>query len=260
MNTGERDELLAQIKLIDLRDCNGFIPGLGDIRTVGFKNEYRSLPIGFNLSSLKRYSDQDLNAFALSLGISKASGRMKADTIVNRVPVSIKSNNAAAPALVNHTTRPGFEFAGQHAGGIITELDRLVDEYWSLRNARAIGEDIKNSDPRSPFAANKAIVQPFLNHFLFLGTGASLSELPAEKILGLTDPLDVNTWSVYDKSNAIDIYWDKLIFSLRAKKGMPSGYPDNLSPKMQLVRPSVDRWTRHIDNGYRGALHIRSSS
>jgi hypothetical protein len=78
-------------------------------------------------------------------------------------------------------------------------------------------------------------------------------------ILSFEDPFDTSTWKFFDKNNAIDLFWDNLVFSLRSKKGMPKGYPDNLSNKMKLNKNSIDKWSRYIDGDWRGSLHIRST-
>ena len=166
----------------------------------------------------------------------------------------------SAPALVNHTSRPGFEFASDQSGFDIKVLDAMIDEYWALRESGKIREDIMNDDVLSPFRNKKEVLRPLLNYFLFDGTGSKVSALPADHILGFTNPLKPETWRLYNRSNAIDDMWDNLVFSLRAKKGMPSGYPDNLkSQKMKDAKPSIDLWTKYINHDYRGALHIRST-
>ncbi len=260
MNSGEKDELITLIKLSQLRDNGLVVPKFGIIESVGYPNEYGSLPLEFDLNSLLTFNSSDLTNLARSLGISKASGRLKADTIINGMGVSIKSNKKAPPALVNHTTRPGFEFAAAQCDGNIKELDKIVEEYWTLRKTGKIGEDIKNNNPISPFVKKRAVLEPFLNYFLFRGTGNSLSKLPAKYILSFTNPLDMTTWSVYDPSHAVDVFWDKLVFSLRAKKGMPNGYPDNVSNRIKPKLSSVNKWTKYIDGHYRGALHIRATN
>jgi hypothetical protein len=258
MNNGERDELLVQFKLIELRDKQITSSLLGEISSVKMGTEYNPLPAGFDLQRLKRITDAELEREARIYGIKKAGGRHKADTIINAIPFSVKSKQYAPPALVNHTTRPGFELAAQHSGGDIALLDEIIDEYWTLRLANKITEDTSNSHPHSPFRGKKEIIRPFLNHFLFKGTGSGLSKLPANSILAFTDPFNTTTWSIYDESDAIDLYWDKLIFSLRAKKGMPEGYPDHMTPYYGPLKSSIDRWTKFCCGDYRGALHIRS--
>jgi len=259
-NQGERDELIVQIKLIELRDNQEDVNLFGKINDVGFLKPYTSLPKGSDLNKLLTLSFKELEVFAKQLGISKASTGYKADSIINGINFSIKSNRSAPPALVNHTARPGFEFAAKQSGGDISKLDVIVDEYWKLRFEKKIAEDVSNSHPFSPFKNKKDVLKPFINYFLFRGTGSGLSKLPAEKILGFTHPLDTRTWRIYDEINAIDLYWDKLVFSLRAKKGMPEGYPNNMSTKMNFIKPSIDRWTNFIDGKHRGALHIRSKA
>lgn len=258
MNRGEKDELMVQLKLIELKQNAFSLNQVGIIKSVKLHNEYLPLPIGFNINEIRHYSEDQLNTLAKKCGISKAGTGYKADTIINCEPISIKSNCYAPPALVNHTTRPGFEFAALHSGADIKSLDAIIDAYWELRNNKNIGEDISNAIAISPFRNNKEILRPFLNYFLFEGTGSGLSKLPANRILGFTNPLDITTWRFYNKEEAVDILWDNLVFSLRAKKGMPSGYPNNMSNKLKLVKASVDLWTNHIDGDHRGSLHIRS--
>jgi hypothetical protein len=258
MNAGERDELIVQLKLIQLRDNGFYINDIGLITSIKLFNEYKNLPKGLDLKTVINYSDTQLLSLASECGISKAGARSKADTIINGEPMSIKSNNYAPPALVNHTTRPGFEFAGNHAGGNIYKLDAIIEKYWEKRVAKLIGEDVSNSHMHSPFKGEKEIIRPFLNYFLFDGTGSGLSTMPANRILGFTDPLKIDTWHFYDKGNALDLYWDNLIFSLRAKKGMPTNYPNVTSKKIMPLKSSIEKWTKYIDGDYRGALHIRT--
>lgn len=255
MNQGERDELITQIKLIELRDKKIPFNGM-QISSVGFANkEYQSLPKDFNIDNLLNIEDSDLLGFSNKLGIKKSPAGAKADAYINGEGYSLKSNNSAPPALVNHTTRPGFE---RVANADISILDDIIDNYWTLRKSGKIKEDISNSDILSPFNAYKEELKPILNYFLFKGSGSKLSKYQADYILSVVNPLDVNTWKIYDESNALDIIWDKLIFSLRASKGMPSGYPDNLSIRMQPLKTSIDKWTELSSNKYRGALHIRA--
>lgn len=258
MNAGERDELIVQLKLIQLRDNKFSIKDLGLLSSIRLVNEYKSLPRGLDINAVVNYSDTQLLTLTSQCGISKAGASSKADTIINGEPISIKSNNYAPPALVNHTTRPGFEFAGNHAGGDIYKLDSIIDEYWDKRVKKLIGEDVINSHIHSPFKGKKDVIRPFLNYFLFDGTGSRLSKRPANRILGFTDPLNIDTWHIYDKVSAIDMYWDKLIFSLRAKKGMPTNYPNITSKKIIPLKSSIAKWTQYIDGDYRGALHIRA--
>jgi hypothetical protein len=258
MNQGERDELIVQLKLIELKQQSFDLNQVGIVNSVKLRNEYKALPEGLNLYTILTYSDLQLQSLAISCGISKAGTGYKADTIINGEAISLKSNKSAPPALVNHTTRPGYEFAAFNSGADITHLDEIINEYWELRMSQQIGEDISNSNILSPFRLKKEELKPILNYFLFDGTGGGLSKLPADRVLGFTNPLDITTWRFYDKADAVNLYWDKLVFSLRSKKGMPNGYPDNMSQKALSSKSSVDLWTRHINGNHKGALHIRS--
>lgn len=258
MNAGERDELIVQLKLIQLRDNNFYLKDIGLLTSIKLYKEYQNFPKGIDINNVVNYSNIQLINLTNQCGIAKAGPRSKADTIINGEHISVKSNNYAPPALVNHTTRPGFEFAGKHAGGDIDKLDSIIEKYWVKRVNKLIGEDVSNTHMHSPFKTEKKVIRPFLNYFLFDGTGSGLSNMPASRILVFTDPLNIDTWSIYDRANAIDIYWDKLIFSLRAKKGMPSNYPNITSKKLIPLKSSIAKWTKYIDGDYRGALHIRT--
>lgn len=95
---------------------------------------------------------------------------------------------------------------------------------------------------------------PYLNYFLFDGTGKDYSKFRAEFLLDFTNPFDESTWHIYTKNNAIDdSVYSRLFFSLRAKKGMPKNYPSIKENDLNIISP----WTKFIDNDYRGALHIR---
>lgn len=258
MNRGERDELIGIIKLLDVKKSNGQFDGF-NVQSVKSGNTECSLVAGINLKTLSALSDNQLTGIAQQCGVTKAPGGSKADVVINGIGYSMKSIRSAPPAIVNHTARPGFENVCTRVNSNIQTLDNIIDEYWRLRNNRVIREDTKNIDANCPFKSHKEFMRPILNYFLFTGTGQKDSSYPAEKIISITDPIDIGNWSVYDKSNALDLFWDKMVFSLRAKKGMPSGYPDNMSPKAMLTKSSVDVWTDYIDGDYRGALHIRTT-
>jgi hypothetical protein len=258
MNIGERNELLIKLKLVQIRDGNRGPAGpFTLIESVGFdQNEYDPLPNDFDINLVAGYTDQRLTNIASFVGIEKAPGRSKADVYVNNEGYSVKSLASAPPALVNHTARTGFETACKHMNIDITKLDRLVAEYWRLRLSGRITEDVKNSDLNSPFGGARDIMFPILQYFLFIGTGAGPSNYPADFIIEYDNPLDPSSWIILDKKNTIEHLWDKLIFSLRAKKGMPNNYPNNYD---KTNNKSIAIWTNYTSDEYRGALHIRAS-
>ena len=255
MNSGERDELLIKLYLVSMRDHGLNFNGM-PIRSVGFADlEYESIPndISNNFSVL---SDIQLSNLSNKLGITKAGVFDKSDVYINGEGYSLKSFSAAPPALVNHTARPGLETACNYAGVNIQHLDALVDQYWDLRLKGIITEDIRNSDVNSPFRNAKHILKPVLEYFLFIGSGRGPSNYPAKYILDYVQPNNPQTWNILTPDKAVDKIWDKLIFSLRAKKGMPSNYDKNTYCKPNAA--SIGRWTQYHSGDYRGALHIRA--
>jgi hypothetical protein len=254
MNAGERDELLIKLKLIEMRDLSISFFG-AKITSVGFDGrEYQSLPPSFSFANAKT-SNAILSRVCQVVGIQKGAAFDKSDVCVNGDGYSLKSLSAAPPAIVNHTTRAGFEFACNHVGSNIGSLDVLINNYWKLRLAGKIREDVSNSDPLSPFSGAKDTLAPILQYFLFIGSGSRVSASPASFILDYSDPLNTNTWTRLDPTTAVDKLWANLVFSIRAKKGMPADY--NPSTYTGKHAASIRQWVQFSSGEYRGALHIR---
>lgn len=257
MNKGERDELIFKFVLISLRDRNQTLFNV-PVNSVGFLDtEYKSLPENIELNNIIQLNDIDLLALSSIVGISKAPSGAKSDVYINGKGVSLKSLSAAPSALVNHTSRPGFEFACINSDSKIEELDKIIDKYWELRMAGIIKEDVKNTDLNCPFLSHKEYMRPIIEYFLFKGTGSKICDTQAQYIIEFSNPLDSNTYKKLLPLDAVDAVWPKLIFSLRAKKGMPKNYnPDEYEgPNAE----SIKKWVRFHSGDYRGALHIRTS-
>jgi hypothetical protein len=261
MNKGERAELK-------------FIATLGCFRSqkVLFKNT--PLPLAINKLEIPSGSScQEIAKYDLSItpkyindlddirliefcefhGISKSGPFSKADVFINNIGYSLKYTNAMPPALINHTRRSGWENAANAKGVSMAALDILVADYWSKRMSGLIGEDIANSDSRSPFAQHLNTLMPFLEYFTFEGTGSRASNHPASEVIEFSDPCDTDTWDLLNKSGLIKSLWPRLIFSMRSGKGMPSSI-ESLS---ESEKRSVMTWSRELQGKLKGALHVR---
>ena len=257
MNLGERDELLAVIRLIQMKEAGKALPILGKIESVVFKgHDYYSAPWTYASGKpVLSMPEPELVKAARSMGLGKAGQNDKADVYVNGFGISIKSKRSAPPALVNHTTRPGWVRICKQIGVPIEPLDEIIDSYWALRQSGQIKEDIANSLAESPFRDKKKYLTPILSYFFFKGTGSRDSTSPADYLLHMEDPTRETTWQLLSPEDSIDLLWNKLVFSIRSKKGMPSGYPNMNDKTIQL---SIARWTKLHQNEYRGALHVRA--
>lgn len=257
MNLGERDELLAVIKLIQMKEAGKALPILGKIESVGFKGRnYRAAPWTYDSGKpVLTMPESELAYAAKTMGFCKAGRNDKADVYVNGFGLSVKSMRSAPPALVNHTARPGWLRICQQIGVSIEPLDEIIDNYWALRQSGQIKEDIANSVMASPFRNKKKYLTPILSYFLFKGTGSTDSTSPADFLLHMKDPTRESTWELLSPEDFIDLLWPRLVFSVRSKKGMPPNYP-NMTDKAKLL--STARWTKLHQNEYRGALHVRA--
>lgn len=256
MNEGERNELLCKLYLVYMRDNNMLLNGT-HITSVGFDQEYGQFPLD-EFDKIPSMSNENLQHLASKIGIEKAGVFDKSDVYINNAGYSLKSQSAAPPAIINHTSRPKFEsHVCKYTKVCIHELDQLIDQYWNLRIQGIISEDTKNSDLHSPFRNKKDILKPIIEYFLFVGSGTRISPHPADFILEYLNPCDSSTWKILTPSDAVDALWDKLVFSIRAKKGMPKNYDMKTYSKPDAL--SIARWTRYHDGEYRGALHVRAT-
>lgn len=240
-----------KIKLVQMRDNQESFNGM-PIESVGFIREYGELSM--DLCDIVMRTDDELMEISGEMNIEKAGIFDKADVYINNEGVSLKSTYGANSALINHTSRPGFDRVCKEVGADITVLDGIIDRYWELRLAGEIPEDIPNKNPKSPFREHKEYFRPILEYFIFKGTGSKDSDHPAEYMIEFADPINPRKWTVITKEEAIDRIWDDLIFSMRSKKGMPKNY--TLAYKGKNAQ-SIARWVRNCDGDYRGALHVR---
>ena len=257
INQGERDEHLVKLRLIEMRDSGKEIVIDGRkirVSSVGFEQtEYRRLPNGTNLA----YIEQEANSGNMTplervcnyCGISKAGARDKADVFINGQGYSVKSHQAAPPAIVNHTPRNGWVRIAKEKGLSIRILDSIIKDYWEKRTAGVIKEDTCIGDRNCPFNNHKEDIRAFLEYFLFEGSGSSRSKVPAVGVLEFTRPLDESTWE-FSKGEYLDKVWDRLVFSVR-NKGMNPNYPQC------KCADEISVWTKNFQGSNKGSLHVR---
>lgn len=249
-NIGEYDEMRAKLHLIELRDAGKTVVIAGkNVVVSSVKNngvECVSLPPNTVLSGL---NDSQVESLAKRVGAFKAPTGSKADVCLNNFGISVKSHRGANPAFLNHTHRAGFLKVCGRVGVSINKLDEIISDYWIKRKAGIIGEDVKNSDPKSPFKEHLKYLKPIMNYFLFTGNAQKNSPYPADYILDFTDPLDESSWK-FSKDEYLDDNWEHIIFSVRSK-GMPPSYPKGKDAT--AIKP----WVEYADGKYKGSLHGR---
>jgi hypothetical protein len=202
---------------------------------------------------IRQLDDAALVNFCSTHNISKSGPFSKADIFINSIGYSLKYTSAMPPALINHTRRTGWEFAALQKGVSMSNLDKLVADYWNKRLTGAIGEDIANSNPRSPFAAHFNTLLPFLEYFTFEGTGSRVSYHPASEVIEFSDPCDIQTWDLLNRSQLLQNLWPRFIFSMRSGKGMPS----DMNSVSQTEKNSIMIWAQKMQGSLKGALHVR---
>ena len=259
MNAGE----VAELKLIATLCCNisktiNFASGqsllINQIQlpignTLRTPNKFQP---GINPALISGFSDSELSAFCSINGIVKAGSHSKADVYINGIGYSVKYSNASPPSLINHTPRHGWEFVAKKKGVSIANLDALIAQYWQKRIAGTISEDVPNTNPNSPFNSNIGILLPYLEYFIFEGTGSRLSKHPASEVIEYSDPCNFSSWKLLNKTQLVQNIWPRLIFSIREK-----GMPKNIKSLPQPKKNSVMLWARNYQGLLKGSLHVR---
>lgn len=270
MNQGEDSEL----KLIAVLGChlNQTINLSGNFNQTlkinsielpgtGFsKNPIGNYAGNITVQNIEKFTKEQLQVFCKSNQIKKSANTNKADVYINNLGFSTKYIGPGSdPAIVNHTNRAGWENIAHLISQNISSLDPIISDYWHKRkNLQSIQEDIKNSNPLSPFTNNQQILEPYLEFFCFDGSGKGKSKHPAVGIIEYTNPFDTSTWTLIYK-NQFNQYlkhnWQNFRFSIRSKKGMPKNGTNSV--KDTAKRASIKLWTEHFQGEERGALHIR---
>ena len=153
MNIGEKSERFLKAFLLKRRDENITDTVFGKITELSDDTDLSQLSWTKNADSF--LSSYDVPNLVKILGIGKAQTGSKADISVNKIKYSLKEINGGPPAIVNHTPRPGFEKVCNRIGVSITKLDKIISDYWSLRQKGIIKQDTKISDKNCPFKLHK---------------------------------------------------------------------------------------------------------
>ena len=250
-NIGEENEILLKAFLTKCYRCN--LPLEGGPESIRKISDLMFGPLEQCPSWDDAYEVYliNKNVEKLKLIFPKAGSSYKADLQINKTRYSTKCSQGANPAILNHTHRKGMLKVCGRINTSIKTLDEMVEEYWKLRLAGKIGEDINSIDPRCPFS-NKDYLKPIIEYFLFKGTGSRDSEFPADKLLSYSDPFNPETYKIYSADEIINELWDSFIISIRSK-GMPSVlYLD--------IHKEYMPWVRKVNGKLKGSLHIRTPS
>jgi len=248
VNVGEESEYYLKSYMLRERDMSlrstifKSVTELSDDRDLAnlrWKNECENYLRECNVPRLMR-----------TLRVKKSSTFSKADISINGKKFSVKEINGAPAAIINHTTRPGFERICGKLKIDISKLDQIISNYWNLRQGGTIKEDTKISDPNCPFKQHKDFLKPIINYFIFDGSGSRDSKFPADAILEINYKNIPNEMRTIKRDDYFDKVWPKLIFSIR-NKGMPPNYPRCSG------RSSIAVWTRLANACYKGSLHVR---
>lgn len=238
MNAIEKNHYLMKLMLVLARDLRAM---QGRVRSVRFIREYAEMPEDIGVYTLSRMEDAEILALAESVGIKKTPSHAKSDIYLNDLGYSFQTFADNPPVVVGGEPRESLVAVCNQLELPIAELDEMIDEYWRLRESGSVGEEVSNSDPLSPFKEHKALLVPILSYFLFTGSAEGPSHFPADCVLDFVDPCNMNTWTLYETDQAMELLWDRFVFSVVPISGSESD----------------DRWTRLVEGQPVGGLYVR---
>jgi hypothetical protein len=138
-NVGEQDELLAVLTLIYQKTSGKSIRGFANITSVETPGGCicKDWQLGLQEPAyLKTLSITQIKKIAQQHGFLKSPGRFKADIVINGQGISLKSDRGAPPAIVNHTTRNGWEQACRYMNvSIVPTIGVKADGVLTLNSA-----------------------------------------------------------------------------------------------------------------------------
>lgn len=213
VNEKEKNELLFKLMLVLVRDRQAM---RGRIRSVGYTREYGELPPDFGVYTLSRLQDDEIASLADRIGIRRTRPHgAKSDIYLNDIGYAIYNFAQDKPVILDGVTREALQTLCRLAGAPFETLDEHVKEFLIRHQNGQAGESIAVSDPDSPFSGAKQSLAPVLRYVMFEGSVSGPSMFPAECVLHYTDPLNTETWSIYEPDETIDEIWGKLVLNVR---------------------------------------------
>ncbi len=168
--------------------------------------------------------------------ITKAKSSSKADCIIKFKSngkicgISIKCMHGGKPSILNHTPRSAPVFQSGKLKDELGNLDILIKMLNKEREEGNVNEEINISKvfPNLKPELKDSLVKT-IGYFMFEGTGSSLSSNPANSILKIGIPSEMNTWEFLsceleiEKNMYINSLYSKIYVSL-VNKNMPAKY------------------------------------
>jgi len=212
MNAKEKNELLLKLMVVLVRDRRAM---QGRIRSVGYTREYGELPRDLGVYTLGQLPEDELVRLAESVQIRKMKPLgAKSDIYMNDVGYVICNFTQDRPVIIDGLTREEMAAVCRLANVPCELLDQRMREYAELRRSGAVTGEVAIADPASPFKDDREYLGKVIRYYMFEGSESGPSMFPAECAFDYTDPLNTNTWIIYEPEEMIEAIWDRLVLSV----------------------------------------------
>lgn len=256
-NVGEEDELKTKLELCRLQQSEDIADAFKLFRIFGEKS-YDGIIVCCPYT--KKYISAD--------EVCKTPSGFKADVCVyffytNEYRfVSIKSENGSKYSVVNHTPRHSNVFQSGYLSNHLDDLDFIVSRMNTQRKEKTSSQDIHIENLGVFTRRRQDALIDLLVYFTFIGSGAKVSDQPADSVLVIRD----NTMTFFDcitptqKKHYASILYPRMTLSMRHKQIPPE--PKHVTrkskeiydKKMELCKPWIFEYTEKKNDKIKGVF------
>lgn len=206
MEKQERDTYLMKLMLVLMRDRKA---RQAQVRNVGYLREYGELPDELGVYTLGNMPDEEILALAEQVGIKKRPAAGKSDVYMNELGYLFVA--AKHPVVFVE----GAEMQEVAALAKQLQVDELIRDITELTNAAEGMEQAVLCTRLNERVASE--LRPswvkLISYWWCIGSAEAPSRFPAELVLSYGDPLNMNTWDIYEPAAYIESVWEHIELS-----------------------------------------------
>lgn len=204
----ERQMYLMKLMLVLMRDRQA---RQAQVRSVAYVREYGELPEDLGVHSLGNKSNEELLALAEPVGIKKRPAAGKCDVYMNELGyVFVASQHPTM--LINGAELQELTALAEQLG--LSKLTELLADTASVTEHEAALAQLKLSVNDKALASEwKQQWTKLISYWWCKGSASAPSRFPAELVLCFSDPLNMNTWDIYEPDAYIESVWEYIVLS-----------------------------------------------
>ena len=176
----------------------------GRVRSVGFIKEYKTLPDDLGVHTLSQYNEEEITRLAEAVSIKPKPEHTKFHLYLNDIRYRLSMMGIHQDTIIDKYSRKSFEQLSQHCSFSLSHIDYLIDNLLKQpRDENApLRYSIKELNAHYPDAI--AALEAAISYVRFIGDENGPAIHQAEGLFRFEDALNMNTWSLLTKKQAVD--------------------------------------------------------